>query len=164
MSLGRRTRERGQSLVEFALIVPIVMALIMVAVDGGRAVLAYNTLANAARHGARVAAVNQLSPASTVTSCREDMPIEDVAQPHWSARACAASTAVGLSVTPADVTLTYAPPTDVAISCSPTLHVGCIASLTVRARFQAITPLVGSILGTINMTANSQFPLERVFP
>lgn len=157
-------RSGGQALVEFALIVPLVMLLIIVAVDGGRAVLAYNTLANAARHGARVAAVNQLNPADTVTSCREDMPIEDVTVPHWSARACTAATAVGLGVTPASVTLTYAAPTDVTMSCSPTLHVGCIAQVTVVAQWRAITPVVASMLGNITFTSTSEFPIERVFP
>ena len=52
----------GQGLMEFALVLPLIVFIVTGAVDMGRAVFAYNTLANAARHGARVAAVNQLEP------------------------------------------------------------------------------------------------------
>jgi len=51
---GPHRDERGSSLVEFALVIPVIMLLIFGAVDLGRAVYAYNTIANAARDGARV--------------------------------------------------------------------------------------------------------------
>jgi Flp pilus assembly protein TadG len=159
-----RRRGRGQALTEFALLVPVMVFLIIGAIDTGRAVVAYNTLSNAARHGSRVASVNQLAPAVTVVACNEDMPIEDLTEPHWSARACTASLAWGLDVDPADVTLTYAPPSDDTITCTSTLHVGCIARISVSARWEAITPVVASIIGPINLTATSEQPIERVFP
>ena len=49
----------GQALVEFALMIPIFLFLIVALFDMGRAVFAYNTLTNAAREGARMAIVNQ---------------------------------------------------------------------------------------------------------
>jgi hypothetical protein len=163
----RRSRRagRGQGLVEFALMAPIIMFLVIAAVDMGRAVVAWNTIANAARHGSRVAAVNQLNPPDTVTSCNLDMPIEHLDEPHWSARACTAFYAISMDVDPGDVTLTYAPPSDDTITCEADhLHVGCIASISVETRWEAITPVVASILGPIELSATSEQPVERVFP
>lgn len=55
----RRTRSRGQTLVEFALILPLFCLIVFGLFDIGRAVYAYNTVSNAARAAARVAIVNQ---------------------------------------------------------------------------------------------------------
>ena len=160
-----RRRSAGQGLMEFALVLPIIVFIITGAVDMGRAVFAYNTLANAARHGARVAAVNQLEPADTVTSCNEDMPIEDVSVPHWSAKACTAWSALTMGVTPADVTLTYSdPPDDPLLDCSTTLHPNCLVDVSVTATWHPITPVISSLVGSIDLSATSEIPLERVFP
>ncbi|HEV8516061.1 MAG TPA: TadE/TadG family type IV pilus assembly protein [Candidatus Limnocylindrales bacterium] len=47
--------QRGQSLAEFALVIPIFIVLVMGVLDLGRVVWANNSLANAAREGARFA-------------------------------------------------------------------------------------------------------------
>src|SRR4029077_3264030 len=62
MRLRRDRRGRGQALVEFALVIPIFLLLLIAIFDMGRAVFAYNTLTNAAREGARIAIVNQYKP------------------------------------------------------------------------------------------------------
>ena len=49
MSRIRRRLERGQALVEFALVIPIFLLMLVALFDLGRAVFAYNTLTNAAR-------------------------------------------------------------------------------------------------------------------
>jgi Flp pilus assembly protein TadG len=54
-----RRRDEGQSLVEISLILPIVILLVVVVFDLGRAVYAQHTVGNAARGGLRVAIVNQ---------------------------------------------------------------------------------------------------------
>jgi Flp pilus assembly protein TadG len=51
-------RERGQAVVEFALIVPLLVLLTMGMVDFGRVFYSYEALANAAREGARYCALN----------------------------------------------------------------------------------------------------------
>jgi Flp pilus assembly protein TadG len=152
----------GQGLVEFALVFPIIVLLLFGIVDLGRAVYDYSTLANAARQGARVAAVNQVTTSNA--SCTEDMPVEDPANPHWSVKACAADAAVSLGVQTSAVTVSYSPPPSTTLSCSPTLDVGCIASVTVAYTWTPSTPVIGSLIGPITMTATSQIPIERVFP
>lgn len=55
---GPRARERGQALVEFALVAPLFFFLFLAVIEGGRFVLYYQTLANATREGARYAIVH----------------------------------------------------------------------------------------------------------
>lgn len=79
---GRQAR--GQSLVEFALVVPIFVLIVLGIFDVGRAVFNYSTVANAAREGAREAVVNQDAVA---------------------VRAAAKDAGIGLGLTDADITL-----------------------------------------------------------
>jgi Flp pilus assembly protein TadG len=153
-------REHGQTLVEFALVLPVLMLVILGIFDLGHGVYAYNTVAGAARTGARVAAVNQIADS---TDCSNNRPIVNVADPHWSIRRCASDAALSLGVSPTDVSVSYYPPPGSTFSCAP-LHVGCIARVTVRYQFDAITPVISRIVGTINMDQTSEMPIERVFP
>jgi hypothetical protein len=165
MTLLRR-RSRGQALVEFAVVFPVIVLLGFGLVDVGRAVFEYNTLTNAARQGARVAVVNQLDPASPGPwGCDESKPVEDPSAPQWTFRGCAVAAGSSIGVGPADVTITYFAPPGTTVTCSSgSIHVGCIASVTTVATYRPITPIAGSIIGTISMTTTSQIPVERVFP
>ena len=98
---------RGQSLVEFSLVFPIIVLVIVGFFEIGRAVFAYNMIASAARQGVRVATVNQLSD---VTDCDATRPVEDPYEPHWSIRGCAiaAGTVIGLKT--ANIAVSYAAP------------------------------------------------------
>src|SRR5678816_3024678 len=49
---------RGQSLVEFALILPMMLVVMFMITEFGRALYMYNVLASAARAGARMAVVS----------------------------------------------------------------------------------------------------------
>ena len=51
-------RHRGQSLVELALITPILLIMILISVDGARVFTAHLSIGNAAREGASVASRN----------------------------------------------------------------------------------------------------------
>jgi Flp pilus assembly protein TadG len=158
----RLMRDAGQGLVEFALVLPIIMLLIFGAVDLGRAVYAYNTIANAARDGARVAAVNQIA---TSPDCNEDRPVENPATPHWSIKRCAADAALTIGVRDADVAVTFSAPSGTSLPCtSSNLNVGCIASVTVSYTYTPITPVIGGLVGNIAINSTSQMPIERVFP
>lgn len=153
---------RGQGLVEFALVFPLIALLFFGIFDLGRAVYAYNTVSNAARDGARVAAVNQIL---TSPDCLQNIPVEDPNDPHWSIERCAADSAISLGVQPSDVTVTYSAPAGTTLTCtSSQLDVGCIASVTVQYRFVPVTPVIGSLVGDISISDTSQMPIERVFP
>jgi Flp pilus assembly protein TadG len=78
---------RGQALVEFALIVPALVLLLLGIMEFGRAVYASNALANAAREGARYGIINP--------------------QDSSGIQAHAIETAVGLRLSPGSVTVSF---------------------------------------------------------
>ena len=59
-----RKREDGQSLVEFALVIPIFLLVLFSIVDFGMAFHAWITVTNSAREGARIGSVH--APAATI--------------------------------------------------------------------------------------------------
>jgi len=63
LSMGRWQRERGQGLLEFALILGLLLLIIMGIIDFGRVLFIYTSIFNAAREGTRHGAVNPWSPA-----------------------------------------------------------------------------------------------------
>lgn len=62
--------ERGQSLVEFALVVPLFLLLVFAIVDFGMGFYSWITVTNAAREGARIGAVHANS--ATITQRVKD--------------------------------------------------------------------------------------------
>ena len=164
MKRGRRERTAGQSLVEFAFIFPIITLLAFGFIDVGRAVFTFNTLTSAAREASRVAAVNQLDPASAPWSCQANRPVEDVNAPGWTFRGCALAAGKTIGLAHGDISVSYAAPPGVTLTCSGTLTVGCIVTVTVVAHYVPITPVAGSLIGPLTMTATSSMPIERLFP
>jgi Flp pilus assembly protein TadG len=160
----RRDRSRGQSLVEFAFVFPIITFLAFAFIDIGRAVFEWNTLTNAARTAARVAMVNQVDPASGPWACQANKPVESVSSPNWTARGCAMTSGAAIGVSSADVSISYAAPPGVTLECGTRKNIGCIATVTVTNLFTPITPVAGTIIGPISMTATSEMPIERLFP
>ena len=57
--------QRGQSLAEFALLLPLLLVILFGTIDIGRAFYTYISLTNAAREAARYAAVNGTNSTST---------------------------------------------------------------------------------------------------
>lgn len=132
----RRTGQRGQGLTEFALIFPIFILLVVVVFDFGRAIYAYHTISNAARGGARVAIIDQNT-----------------------SRVQAAALGDTIGVNPDDVTIDLS---NLTSSCV-TLKIGCKAEVTVSYAFRPLTPIVGSIIGPMNISSTTRFPIERVY-
>ena len=137
----RRHGSDGQSLVEFALIFPILIIVLVVIFDLGRLVFAYNDITNAARNGARVAIVDQ------TTNKAENRVIDS---------------ATSLGLTAADVDVVYLDG-DLSGSCAP-MALGCVAEITARFSWQAITPVIGTIVGPTTVTTVTRMPVERIFP
>jgi Flp pilus assembly protein TadG len=127
---------RGQTLVEFALILLPFLMIIIGLFDVGRAIYGYNTVANAARTAARVAIVDQ------------DLLLVERA---------AVDEAVGLG-------LQWTPgvgSTDVVFTTCATQY--CPITVTVNWDYTPITPLIGEIFNpTISSTAT--MPIEVVNP
>ena len=158
-------RERGQSLVETALVLPIFILLLVVLFDLGRAVFTLSTVGEAARQGTRVGAVNQIPSA---LDCDERRPVENPSTAYWAPRECAAMAGRVVGVELADVTVSYSAPVGSSLTCEdgppPDLQVGCVVTVTVEAEWQPITPIVSGIVGTMTLTGTSEMTIERVFP
>jgi Flp pilus assembly protein TadG len=123
----RRQARRGQALVEFALIIPLFLLLLVGIFDLGRAVFAFNTLTNAAREGARIAIVNQDEP-TIVTRAKSQTAIVELNDP---------SVAIDFYQINPDGT----PNTAV-----PCIAVGCLAVVSFEATYRPITPFISNIL------------------
>lgn len=65
---GTFTDELGQSLVEFALVAPVLLILMIGILDVGRAVNAYVTISNAAREGSHYAALHPTASPGAIES------------------------------------------------------------------------------------------------
>jgi hypothetical protein len=53
----RRQRDSGQELVEYAIVFPVLMLMLLGIIEFGRIIYSYNAISNAAREGARYAVV-----------------------------------------------------------------------------------------------------------
>ena len=152
MSLPRSPgAQRGQSLVEFALALPVFLLLLFGLLDVGRLVYDYSTLANAARSGLRVAIVNQNSAGIQAKVTAEGVGL---------GLAAANVDYVGYKDT-GDAKLGTNKPEDAA-NCSP-IQPGCIAVIKVHYGWSAITPIIGGLVGPINLVNTSEMPVEQAF-
>jgi Flp pilus assembly protein TadG len=136
--------KHGQGLVEFAIVLPILMLMLLGILDLGRAVYASHTLGNAARQAARLAITDQTAGA-----------VQAAARDH----------AVGLDVT---VTVSYFLPTpnvNPALNgpCAP-VERQCIAVVTVLTDYEAATPVIGGIVGPLTLSATTEMPVEHTNP
>jgi Flp pilus assembly protein TadG len=140
--LHRRDRSRGQSLVEFALVVPIFFLLLFGFIDVGRYVYTTTAYGQAAREGARWASVDQWSyscPGSVSPQTR---------------KAC--SEAVTLSRVPAGAPT----PTTVVFTCPATCRFGDLISVRVAGQFRFFTPIISNLLGTPTVDQTAQVVIQ----
>jgi len=95
----RRARDRGQSLVEFAIVLPILLLLLSGVIDVGRILFTYIALTDAAQEGAIFAAHEPTSAATIVDRVRSSSNHGEVTSATVVV-ACTASPAPGtVSVT-----------------------------------------------------------------
>jgi Flp pilus assembly protein TadG len=142
MSYRPETHERGQALVEFAFVLPIIVLLTLGLFDFGRAVIFTTELDNASRAGARVAIVNQSDDASCLGGPR-------------TFKCAAADITAGMGIAPTDIQNLVVTGSD----C--TLPSDCTATVTVTYSYEPVTPLVSSLFGPVNLSSTTTMPLER---
>lgn len=151
LRLQRRDRTRGQTLVEFALILPIFVLVLVGIFDLGRAVYVFNTLNNAAREAVRVGIVNQNCTA-----------VGNEAETAAVSVGVVFNGALGCNVAANDVRIRFLQPDYSEVApCSTTPRLGCIVEVTVQYEFTAATPIVGNIIGVLDLEGSSRQPIER---
>ena len=142
--------ERGQAIVEFALIVSIFILVLMGIFDFGRAIFAFNTINQSAREGARLAIVDQ-----TISHIQDE----------------AIDTGVSLDLEAADVIVDFRDrdTPNTAGSCTGAVAgddnnsssiVDCFAVVRVQYDYVAATPIIGNIVGPIQMEGESRFQVD----
>ena len=139
-------RVRGQSLVEFALVLPVFLLLLLVAIDMGRVYLGWVTLNNAARIGANYAAENptaSFGPGSVYANAIQadvdaaaglDCPIGSIPAPTFSG------------------------------SGTPATSLGNLATVNLNCTFHPITPMISAVVGNnVQVGAIAVFPIRVGF-
>lgn len=132
---------RGQTLVEFALILPIFILMLVGISDLGRAVYAYNTISNAAREAVRMGIVDQ-----NVGKLQAEV----------------VKASVSLGAVPGDVDVAFLTP-DLSGTCASPVNIGCVVEITVHYQYNAATPIIGNLVGTIDMSSTTRQPVERSY-
>jgi Flp pilus assembly protein TadG len=151
LRVGGRRRSRGQGLVEFAVVLPVLMMVILGLLDLGRAIYTYNTLSQASRQASRMAIVNQTS-----TSIKDE--------------AIAYGATLGLAQSNVDVC--FKTETTTQKNCSSntdncpqsTRVIGCLAIVNTHVSYAPFTPIVALLFNTINLSSTSVEPIEYVCP
>jgi hypothetical protein len=138
---GRR-RGRGQSLVEFAISIPLVLLMLLFGIDFGRVFLGWVTLNNTVREAANYAALYPTAWGS---------PAAAASHPEYVRLIGAESSGINCSM-PA----TLPPPT-----FPNGTDIGSPAVVAITCRFSLITPLIKNILGSpISVSSSASFPIR----
>jgi len=149
---SRRDRSAGQTLMEFALVIPMVVLLLLAVFDMGRGVYGLSAVGNAARMGGRTAIVNQAA-----TDIRQ-RAADQATGLGIDASAVACDAVTNVPTTTSGVCVQFKQP-DLSASCA-LLEVGCIAVVTTKWTFNPITPLLGQFIGPVALTSTTQIPIE----
>jgi PKD repeat protein len=145
-------RSRGQSLVEFALVAPVMLLLVLTALDFGRVYLGWINLQTATRAASNFAANNAtawIDPSTTanaaiITEYRNQV-VNDTANTN-----CALA-----PTTPADPTFTDGN------GDAKTHDIGDRVTVALTCNFGVITPVISNILGgSIHVSASAMFPIK----
>lgn len=138
-SQRRRAREeRGQSAVEFALVLPVLALVVFGCLKLGMAFFTYEQVASAANAGARAAAVNH------------------GADPTSAARAAARSLAPTASLSDSQIAVTY-----VSTASPPGAAWSYPGTVTVTVTYPLTFSFLGQLPQVFNLSATSTKRLER---
>jgi hypothetical protein len=166
---GQRTR--GQSLVEFALVLPIFLLLLFGVIDAGRMVYLHTVLSQAAREGARVASVEASWIGETSPGCGTTngptCPTNTGAMYADVLQAANRMVQPFASLTASQIDVQCDPsggaPTGnwTASDCpAANRDSGDVASVRVVSDFTAVTPIISRILGTVPMSASASMVIN----
>ncbi len=160
-------RRSGQGLVEFALVLPIFLLILFGVIDLGRYVYLNSTLSQAAREGARVAAVEASWMGKSDPSCGAvggpNCPADVVALRSDILEGANRMIQPFGSIAGADLyTSCAAPPAPnpVTTQTCAVPSIGGMASVRVVATFRPLTPLISSIFPSIPTQASATMAIN----
>ena len=136
-------RRRGQALVEFALVLPVMMLILLAAIDFGRIMFSYIQITNAAREGAAYAATDPGDTADITTHALQETDAQGQYGEHTPS-VSVTCVVVGTQTTEACATAPGGDQVDVAVS----------------EVFTFLTPLMSNFFGSnFTMTASASAPI-----
>ncbi len=139
-------RSRGQSVVEFALVLPVLLLLLLAAIDLGRIYLGWVNVQNMARIAANYAAdhASAWAPPITAEDLAAQQRYQELLQNDAKAINCTLPSPLPGPAFPAGTDLKD--PVEVRLTC----------------RFQVITPIIGHIVGgQVLVGASAVFPVKQ---
>jgi beta-lactam-binding protein with PASTA domain len=152
---GTEERTRGQAMVEFALILPVLILLLVLAVDFGRVFFGWVALNNAARIAANSAASNPDTWDGTGTVADKNAYRAEVLRDLQSINCAPTSGATWTTASIPDPTFTNITGT------ANAYELGDRVTVRLTCRFSFITPIVGAILGNpLVFNAESDFAVR----
>ena len=142
----RRARAAGQGLAEFALILPVLLLLLLVAIDFGRLFSAWVTVNNSARVAANYAAANPGEPFDAGSVYEAQVNAEGFGSLN-SICATAGVPQPTFADSPADANAT-------------TKNLGDVATVAISCDFRVLTPMISDAVGALRISAASSFTIR----
>ena len=150
--MRRRRRGRGQALVEFAIVFPIMALVTLGLLDLGRAIFTYNTLSQAARQAVRTAIVNQQTSVVRTQAINSGATLGLVTS---NVDVCFKTSSSGQ-------TNCSSPATD---NCPRRARdIGCLAIVRTHVNYAPMTPVISIFWSSITLSSTSIEPIEYVCP
>jgi Flp pilus assembly protein TadG len=144
--------ERGATLVEFAVCLPLLAMVVFGVVDLGRAYSVTTSLHNAARQGATFA---QYSPYSVSARCAGGSIVDSIR---------AEDTSLNIQASEVVVTLTTSGGTTTTLSgCNPATKPNPLdtVTVTVSRSMPLLTPLVSAVVGNVNLVGKAEVVVQK---
>lgn len=150
----RGRKSRGQALVEFALLIPIFLLIVVALFDFGRAVFAYNSVTNAAREGARLAIVNQSTTAIQQRAIAQTA-IAETGSPNLT-----------IAFYRDQPNADYATNPSCGVVAARPLALDCVAVVTFETTYRPMTPIVSNLFfpSGVTLRATATESIEFVCP
>src|SRR5689334_977092 len=146
---GRRQRTRAQSMVEFALVLPLLLLLVVGIIELGYALFVYVEVQNAGREGARAAAVRACP---NLTNYQEIANLTRARMPVFINFANINSQ-VAYNGTVVDLDVMNPAPSPVVANPLATQNFGNPITVTVQYSFQLLDPLTQKFIPQVNVNA-----------
>jgi hypothetical protein len=141
--------ERGQSVAELAITIPVLLLVLLFAIDFGRVFQSVVTLNNGARVGANYAATHPYAW-DAISS-----PTDVEQQADYAAEVQRETAGIGC-------VMTFPPPPTFP---GNSLSFGEPAKLDLKCTFRPLTPIIGAIIGSnLPITATAIFPIRAGIP
>ncbi len=150
---GRRHGAHGQALVELALITPVLLLLLLVAVDFGRLFFTYIQLNNAAREGAAYGAASPTDTSGIGAAVRREANVQAQG---------------GENTALLTVAVACQDPSAAVIACGSAIGgagIGNQVVVTVNEPFTFLTPVIGNVVGgNLPMSVTSTAAVDNPAP